>query len=84
MKFSVFFLTMVVALGSLVACSGSPKPEVNTAPAPVAQVKSSSPDSLATPKARYSYALGMDMGRALKNVDADLDKEILLRSVRDQ
>jgi FKBP-type peptidyl-prolyl cis-trans isomerase len=82
MKFSIYFLTAAVALGSLVACSSSPKAEVNVPPAPV--VTKVSPDSLTTPKARYSYALGMDMGRALKNVDADVDKEILLRSVRDQ
>ena len=82
MKFSMYFLTAAVALGSLVACSSSPKPEANVSPAPV--VTKVSPDSLTTPKARYSYALGMDMGRALKNVDADIDKEILLRSVRDQ
>ena len=73
--------------GSLVACSSAPKPETTPAKAPSqdsATVALPKKDSLVTPKDRYSYALGMDMGRAIKNVDADIDKELFLKSLRDQ
>ncbi|MCR5029553.1 MAG: FKBP-type peptidyl-prolyl cis-trans isomerase [Fibrobacter sp.] len=74
-------------LGTLIACSSSPKPE--TAPAAAAAPTDSAAvtvkkDTLITPKDRYSYALGMDMGRAIKNVDAEIDKELFLRSLSDQ
>ena len=74
-------------LGTLIACSSSPKPE--TAPATaVAPVDSASvavkKDTLVTPKDRYSYALGMDMGRAIKNVEAEIDKDLFLKSLSDQ
>ena len=74
-------------LGTLIACSSSPKPE--TAPAAaVAPADSASvsvkKDTLVTPKDRYSYALGMDMGRAIKNVEAEIDKDLFLKSLSDQ
>lgn len=73
--------------GTLVACSNSPKPETAPAKAPAqdtAAVALPKKDTLVTPKDRYSYALGMDMGRAIKNVDADIDKELFLKSLRDR
>ena len=81
MKFQICFLS-IVAVGALIACSSSPKPAV--VPAQTTNVATVQKDTLITPKQRYSYALGMDMGHALKNVDADIDEEILLRSIRDQ
>jgi len=77
----------VAVLGSLVACSSAPKPDTAPANAPLqdtAAVALPKKDSLVTVKDRYSYALGMDMGRAIKNVDADIDKELFLKSLRDQ
>ena len=72
-------------LGTFVACSSAPAPE--TAPVPATDsVATATPkkDTLATAKDRYSYALGMDMGRAIKNVDADIDKDLFIRSLSDQ
>lgn len=77
----------VAVLGSLVACSSAPKPDTAPANVPLqdtASVALPKKDSLVTAKDRYSYALGMDMGRAIKNVDADIDKELFLKSLRDQ
>ena len=77
----------VAVFGTLVACSGAPKPETAPAKAPVADTTAAvlpKKDTLVTLKDRYSYALGMDMGRAIKNVDADIDKELFLKSLRDQ
>ncbi len=74
-------------LGTLIACSSSPKPE--TAPAAAAAPADSASvaaqkDTLVTSKDRYSYALGMDMGRAIKNVEAEIDKDLFLKSLSDQ
>ncbi len=74
-------------LGTLIACSSSPKPETAPAAANVpvdSATVTVKKDSLATPKDRYSYALGMDMGRAIKNVDAEIDKALFLQSLSDQ
>ena len=93
MKLWTSSIFSAAVLGTLIACSSSPKPE--TAPAaaalPTDSVASTDSaavavkkDTLMTPKDRYSYALGMDMGRAIKNVDAEIDKELFLRSLSDQ
>lgn len=85
MKFWTIRILSVAVLGAFVACASSPKPE--TAPAAqAADTTSVAPkkDSLVTSKDRYSYALGMDMGRAIKNINADIDKDIFLRSLGDQ
>ena len=76
----------VAVLGTFVACSSTPKPEttpVSTA-AQDSAVVAVKIDTLITAKDRYSYALGMDMGRAIKNVDAEIDKELFLKSLSDQ
>ncbi len=87
MKLWTNSILAAAVFGTLVACSNSPKPETAPANAPVqdtAAVVLPKKDTLVTSKDRYSYALGMDMGRAIKNVDADIDKELFLKSLRDQ
>ena len=85
MKLRTNSILAVAVLGTLIACSGAPKPETAPAKAPAAaDTVAVKKDTLVTSKDRYSYALGMDMGRAIKNVDADIDKELFLKSLRDQ
>ncbi len=87
MKLWTNSILAAAVFGTLVACSNSPKPETAPANAPAqdtAAVVLPKKDTLVTSKDRYSYALGMDMGRAIKNVDADIDKELFLKSLRDQ
>ncbi|MDR0516427.1 MAG: FKBP-type peptidyl-prolyl cis-trans isomerase [Fibromonadaceae bacterium] len=40
--------------------------------------------ALGEPKGRYSYAIGMDMGRAIKQVEADLDYSVVIQGIKDQ
>jgi FKBP-type peptidyl-prolyl cis-trans isomerase len=40
--------------------------------------------ALETPKGKHSYAIGMDMGRAIKQIEADLDYSVLIQGIRDQ
>ncbi len=85
MKLWTSSILSAAILGTLAACSSAPAPE--TAPATVPEttaVSAPKKDSLTTLKERYSYALGMDMGRAIKNIEADLDQELFLRSLSDQ
>ncbi len=87
MKLWTNSILAAAVFGTLIACSNAPKPETAPAKAPAqdtAAVAVPKKDTLVTPKDRYSYALGMDMGRAIKNVDADIDKELFLKSLRDQ
>ncbi len=85
MKLRTNSILAVAVLGTLIACSGAPKPETAPAKAPAAaDTVAVKKDTLVTSKDRYSYALGMDMGRAIKNVDADIDKELFLKSLRDR
>lgn len=87
MKLWTNSILTAAVFGTLIACSNAPKPETAPAKAPsqdTAAVALPKKDTLVTPKDRYSYALGMDMGRAIKNVDADIDKELFLKSLRDQ
>ena len=86
MKLWTSSILSVAVLGTFVACSSTPKPEttpVSTA-AQDSAVVAVKKDTLITAKDRYSYALGMDMGRAIKNVDAEIDKELFLKSLSDQ
>ncbi len=87
MKLWTNSILTAAVFGTLIACSNAPKPETAPAKAPsqdTTAVALPKKDTLVTPKDRYSYALGMDMGRAIKNVDADIDKELFLKSLRDQ
>lgn len=40
--------------------------------------------TLATPKEQHSYAVGMDMGRTLKQIEVELDHSLVLKGVHDQ
>lgn len=44
----------------------------------------SSKSKLETPKDKHSYAIGMDMGKSLKQIEADLDYSLLMRGIKDQ
>lgn len=44
----------------------------------------SNKSKLETPKDKHSYAIGMDMGRSLKQIEADLDYSLLMRGIKDQ
>ena len=86
MKLWTSSILSAAVLGMFVACSGNPKPETApvTAPAKDSAAVAVKKDTLITAKDRYSYALGMDMGRAIKNVEADIDKDLFLKSLSDQ
>ena len=76
--------------GALVACGGSKQqPVVESAPAaaPAADTTAAAapaaPD-LSNPTDRYSYALGMDLGKAVANINVPLNVDVLMGAIRDQ
>ena len=81
--FSAFFALSSV----LVACGGSqPKPAVETtsvAADSTAAAVPAAPD-MNNPVDRYSYALGMDLGRAVANVNVPLNMSVLMSAIQDQ
>lgn len=77
---------LVVCTG-LVACGGSPKPAVEPAAAAnAAAVKAPAErlDTLVTEQDRFSYALGMDLGKAIANVNVPLRMDLLMKAIEDQ
>lgn len=77
------YTSAAMVLGALVACGGSqnaaPVVEPATKPAPV-QPKVSL-DSLTD---RYSYALGMDLGKAIANINVPVKLDILIAAIQDE
>ena len=71
--------------GVMTACSGSPKPAAE--PAAVAPAAAPAPRVMADlndPVNRYSYALGMDLGKAVANINVPLNVKLLMEAITDQ
>lgn len=86
------FSIAILMCGGLMACGGSKaKPVVQPNPAPspcvVAEVKQELPPeqtiSLSSDTNRYSYALGMDLGKALVNINVPVKMDVVLRALQD-
>lgn len=89
-KIAGFSLGFAVC-GIFVACGGSQKPAVEptAAPAPsdtVAVAPAAAPvkADLTNPTDRYSYALGMDLGKAVANINVPLNIPVLMEAIKDQ
>ena len=72
--------------GALVACGGNaPAPAVEPANASATADKVSAPVvSLDSAVDRYSYALGMDLGRAIANINVPVKMEVLMIAIQDE
>lgn len=66
----------------LVACGGNaPQPAVEPAEPAVAPAPQVSLDSMVD---RYSYALGMDLGRAIANINVPVKMDVLMLAIQDE
>jgi len=72
--------------GVLVACGGNaPAPAVDPADSSAAAVKAPAPVvSLDSAVDRYSYALGMDLGRAVANINVPVKMDVLMMALQDE
>lgn len=79
------FATVAALCGFFVACGGSKNSEPATAPVPApAPVKEEKKISLDSQVNRYSYALGMDLGKAIANINVPLDMDVLFAAIHDE
>lgn len=81
----ISFSLAIAACGALLACGGNknatPVTEPTPAPAPAVQEPKVSLDSAID---RYSYALGMDLGKAIANVNVPLKMDVLMMALQDE
>ena len=84
MKFKPIFSVVLPICGVLVACGGGEKPAVEPAPVAAPVVADSSKPDLSNAVDRYSYALGMDLGKAVANVNVPLNMPVLMGAIKDQ
>ena len=84
MNFTRIFLGFSLC-GALVACGGSQKPAVDPVAnaADTAAVQPAKPD-MNNQVDRYSYALGIDLGKAIANVNVPLNMDVLMGAIQDQ
>jgi len=82
MNFAKYFTAFFGTL-ALVACGGSKDvaPAVDPTPAPEAKPAKVTLDSAID---RYSYALGMDLGKAIANVNIPLKMDVLMAAILDE
>ena len=84
MKVKPIFSVVLPICGVLVACGGGEKPAVEPAPVAAPVVADSSKPDLSNAVDRYSYALGMDLGKAVANVNVPLNIPVLMGAIKDQ
>ena len=86
MKFTYIALA-AVSCTALVACGGNknatPATDPTPAPAPAA-VSDSGKVSLDSAVDRYSYALGMDLGKAIANISVPLKLDVIISAIKDE
>lgn len=92
------FFSAISVCGMMVACAGSQKPAAEPVAAPAATASAQAATPAEAPKAtvaipgagftnqvdRYSYALGMDLGKAIANVDAPINMMLLMSAIQDE
>ena len=85
MKFSYFALA-AVSCAAVVACGGNKNavPETEPAPAPAPVVTPEKTVNLDSAVDRYSYALGMDLGKAIANISVPLKLDVIIEAIKDE
>ena len=85
MKFSYFALA-AVSCAAVVACGGNKNavPETEPAPAPAPVVTPEKTVNLDSAVDRYSYALGIDLGKAIANISVPLKLDVIIEAIKDE
>ena len=85
MKFTYIALA-AVSCTALVACGGNKNavPETEPAPAPAPVVAPEKTVNLDSAVDRYSYALGMDLGKAIANISVPLKLDVIISAIKDE
>ena len=84
MKFTYFALA-AVSFSALVACGGNKNAAPATDPTPAtAPAEAETKVSLDSAIDRYSYALGMDLGKAIANINVPLKLDVIISAIKDE
>ena len=87
MKFTYIALA-AVSCTALVACGGNknaaPATDPTPATAPAAATETAPKVSLDSAIDRYSYALGMDLGKAIANINVPLKLDVIIEAIKDE
>ena len=85
MKFTYFALA-AVSFSALVACGGNKNaaPATDPTPAPAPAAATETKVSLDSAIDRYSYALGMDLGKAIANINVPLKLDVIISAIKDE
>ena len=85
MKFTHFALSLV-SCAALVACGGNKNaaPATDPTPAPAPAAPEPAKVSLDSSIDRYSYALGMDLGKAIANINVPLKLDVIIAAIHDE
>ena len=83
MNFAKYFSAFLGAV-ALSACGGSKNAAPETEPAPAPAPAQQEKVTLSTQVDRYSYALGMDLGKAVANVNVPLNMDVLMSAILDE
>lgn len=74
------FTLLAASCAALLACGGNKNAAPAAAPAPAPEVKV----SLDSTVDRYSYALGMDLGKAIANINVPLKLDVIIAAIKDE
>ena len=83
MKMTHIFPASLALCSVLVACGGGQKPAVEPDAQTDAAVSKPAMPDLNNPTDRYSYALGVDFGKAVSNINVPVKLEVLIGAMRD-
>jgi FKBP-type peptidyl-prolyl cis-trans isomerase len=85
-KMNIIYKSSALAVcAGLFACGGSQKPSVEPVAADSTAVQAPARlDTLITDQDRFSYALGMDLGRAIANVNVPLRMDLVKKAIDDR
>ncbi len=84
------FTLLAASCAALLACGGNknaaPATDPNPAPAPAAATAPATETkvSLDSTVDRYSYALGMDLGKAIANINVPLKLDVIIAAIKDE
>ncbi len=84
------FTLLATSCAALLACGGNknaaPATDPNPAPAPAAATAPATETkvSLDSTVDRYSYALGMDLGKAIANINVPLKLDVIIAAIKDE
>ena len=81
----IYKSSALAVCAGLFACGGSQKPSVEPVAADSTAVQAPARlDTLITDQDRFSYALGMDLGRAIANVNVPLRMDLVKKAIDDR